>query len=205
MDYSELSRKLESRMGKLLSEERADHSRRVAILAAELCSREGIDPERGRVAGLAHDLCKEMPKKLQRELAAYYPRYTQGKALRPSESRQSSTLMADKVVHGPAAAVLLAREYAVADQEVLEAIALHTVGKPGMSPLAAILYCSDKLEPGRDRLSSEYRGRCLSLPLDAMLLSVVEGCIGWMRSQGRDVAPETLILYSSLQNKADQS
>jgi predicted HD superfamily hydrolase involved in NAD metabolism len=194
MDYIELSRKLESRMGKLLSVERADHSRRVAALAAELCSREGIDPERGRVAGLAHDLCKEMPKKAQRQLAAHYP-----------EAGKSSALMADKVVHGPAAAVLLAREYKVVDQELLEAVALHTVGRPGMSALAAILYCSDKLEPGRERLSAEYRGRCLSLPLDSMLLAVVEGCVGWMRSQGRDVAPETLILYSSLQNKADQS
>lgn len=190
MDYIELSRKLESRMRKLLSEERANHSRRVAVLAAELCSREGIDPERGRIAGLAHDLCKEMPKKAQRELAAYYP------------GARSSSLMADKVVHGPAAAALLSREYALADQELLEAIALHTVGKPGMSVLAAILYCSDKLEPGRVRLSADYRMRCLALPIEAMLLSVVEGSIGWMRSQGRDVAPETLILYSSLQNKA---
>jgi nicotinate-nucleotide adenylyltransferase len=193
MDYNKLSRKLEARMGKILSAERISHSLRVAVLTAELCSREGIDPARGRVAGLAHDLCKEMPRKMQCELAAFYPGYTQGDAF-----------MSDKVVHGPAAAVLLAREYAVADQELLEAIALHTVGKPGMSTLAAILYCADKLEPGRVRLSAEYRERCLSLPLDAMLLAVVEGCIGWMRSQGRDVAAETLILYSSLQNKADE-
>jgi predicted HD superfamily hydrolase involved in NAD metabolism len=191
MDYVDLSRKLEARMGELLSEERAAHSRRVAVLAAELCGREGIDPERGRAAGLAHDLCKEMPKKAQRELAAYYP-----------EADKSSALMADKVVHGPAAAALLAREYAVADEELLEAVALHTVGKPGMSAFATILYCSDKLEPGRKRLDPGYNARCLSLSLDDMLLAVVEGVVLWMRSEGRDVAPETLILYSSLQRKA---
>jgi hypothetical protein len=37
-----------------------------------------------------------------------------------------------------------------------------------------------------------------------MLLSVVEGVIGWMGSQGKAVAPETLILYSTLRQKAAQ-
>lgn len=192
MDYAELCRKLESRLPKLLSPERAAHSRRVAALAAELCAREGIEPERGRAAGLAHDLCKEMPKKEQRGLASYYPDMTPG-----------STLMADKVVHGPAAAALLAREYAVADEELLEAVALHTLGKPGMQRLATIVYCADKLEPGRERLNDGYRDRCLALDLDSMLLAVVGGVIEWMRSQGKAVAPETLILYSTLQHKAD--
>jgi putative HD superfamily hydrolase of NAD metabolism len=194
MDYADLCRKLEGRITEILSAERAAHSRRVAQLLAELCLREGIDPDRGRAAGLGHDLCKEMPKKVQRELAARYP-----------EVESSAAFMADKVMHGPAAAVVLAREYQVTDQELLEAIALHTVGRPGMGALASLLYCSDKLEPGRDRIGLEYRARCLSLPPEEMLLAVVEGVIGWMRSQGRDVAPETLILYSSLQRKAVRS
>jgi predicted HD superfamily hydrolase involved in NAD metabolism len=192
MDLAKLALRLDPRLDELLSRERAAHSRRVAELAAELCAREGLDPGRGRVAGLAHDLCKEMPKRAQAELAAGYP-----------EAKPGSALMAEKVVHGPAAAALLLRDYGLDDAGLLEAVALHTVGKPGMGDLASIVYCADKLEPGREKLEEGYAERCLALPLDAMLFAVVEGVVAWMRSRGKPIAPETLILYSSLVREAD--
>jgi nicotinate-nucleotide adenylyltransferase len=194
MDYAELRLAIDRRLDALISPARAAHSRRVAELAASLCTREGIDPDRGRIAGLAHDLCKELPKKAQRELAVLYTE---------AGSAMTSALMADKIVHGPAAAALLARDYGLADEAILEAIAVHTVGKPGMSGLATILYCADKLESGRERLDDGYRRRCLGMSLDGMLLAVVEGVVGWMQSQSREIAPETLILYSTLVREAD--
>ena len=196
MDFAELARALDPRLDGLISRGRAAHSRRVAELAASLCTREGIDPGKGRAGGLAHDMCKDMPRKAQRELAASYPEAVPGAVLTPA-------LMSDKVVHGPAAAVLLARDYSVSDRGLLEAVALHTLGSPDMGALPIILYCSDKLEPGRERLDEAERKRCLALPLAEMLLAVVEGVIGWMGEQGRDVAPETLILYSNLTREAD--
>jgi predicted HD superfamily hydrolase involved in NAD metabolism len=197
MDFAELSDTLLARLGALLSEDRAAHSRRVAELTASLCAREGLDPEKGRAAGLAHDLCKEMPKKAQRELALAYE-------LPAGTALDASTLMADKIVHGPAAAALLAREYGVEDPELLEAVAVHTVGRPGMRGLSILLYCADKLEPGRERLGEDYRRRCLELPPEEMLRSVIEGVVRWLESAGKAVAPETAILYSTLQPKADK-
>jgi nicotinate-nucleotide adenylyltransferase len=197
MDSAELCRVLDRRLGEFLSPERAAHSRRVAELSATLCAREGIDASRGRAAGLAHDMCKEMSRKSQRELTSFFL----GTA--PFDSA-SGALMADKVVHGPAAAALLARDFSVSDRGILDAVALHTLGKPGMGDLAAVIYCADKLEPGRARLDDGYRDRCLELPLDEMLLAVVAGVIGWMRGQGKAVAPETMILYSTLVREADK-
>jgi nicotinate-nucleotide adenylyltransferase len=136
-------------------------------------------------------MCKEMSKRKQRELAAFYSEANPG-------SDPTSALMADKVIHGPAAAALLAMDYALTDEAILEAVAFHTVGKPGMSDLTTVLYCADKLEPGRERIDDGYRRRCLAMPLEKMLLAVVEGVVGWMRAQGRAIAPETLILYSTL-------
>jgi predicted HD superfamily hydrolase involved in NAD metabolism len=208
MGYAELCAALDERLDELLSPARAAHSRRVAELTASICLREGLDPEKGRAAGLAHDLCKEMPKKAQRELAAAYAEAEAvggGVVEAPMHAAQASSLMADKIVHGPAAAALLARDYGVGDEELLEAIAIHTVGRPGMRGLSIALYCADKLEPGRERLDEEETRRCLGLGLEDMLLSVVEGVVGWMRSQGRAVAPETMILYSTLQLKAGKS
>jgi len=187
MEYAELLAALERRVDLALSPPRAKHSRGVAALAAELCSRQGIDPLRGRVAGLAHDMCKEMPRKELRRLASGYP-----------GARPGSALMADKILHGPAAAVILAREYGVEDAELLEAIALHTVGKPGMSGLSLILYCADKLEPGRGHVDPSFVERCLALPPSEMLRVVVGDTISWLSQKGHAIAPETRILYNSL-------
>jgi len=171
----------------MLKPERARHSRSVAALAAELCARYGVAPERGHAAGLAHDLCKELPRAVQRELAAAYP-----------DAALGSSLMSDKILHGPAAAVYLERELGVSDRELLDAVAHHTVGKPGMGLLATLLYCADKLEPGRQGIDPAHRDRCLSLPPPLMLEAVVAELVSWFESTGKAVAPETVLLYNSL-------
>ncbi|HUW40690.1 MAG TPA: bis(5'-nucleosyl)-tetraphosphatase (symmetrical) YqeK [Rectinemataceae bacterium] len=188
MAYAELISKLMLLVDERLSPSRAAHSRAVADLAAELCARQGLDPDRGRAAGLAHDLCKEFPPDDQRKLAADYPGISKG-----------SALMAEKILHGPAAAVLLGRDYGVDDDELLEAVALHTVGKPGMNGLCLILYCADKLDPSRRQGDPALVDRCLGLPPREMLLLVVSASISRLEATGHAIAPETLVLYTSLQ------
>lgn len=187
MKLDELAAELDSRLDAELSDSRARHSRGVAGLAAELCGRNGIDPERGRVAGLAHDLCKELPREEQRLLASKSP-YFEGRA----------GALGDELLHGPAAAFLLARDYRLAERDILEAVAYHTVGRPGMGGLDIIVYCADKIEPGRAHVDDAFRQRCLALPPSSMLLAVMENTMAWLDSKGRAVAPETLLLYNSL-------
>jgi predicted HD superfamily hydrolase involved in NAD metabolism len=194
MAYGDLLAALDRRVDELLSPSRAIHSRSVAELAAELCVRQSIEPERGIIAGLAHDLCKEMPIKRQRRLAAKFP-----------GTQKGSSLMADKILHGPAAAVLLRRDFGVEDEDILEAIALHTVGKPGMSELSLILYCADKLEPGRRHVDPTFIERCLAMPPTEMLRNVVCESISWLEETGHVIAPETLVLYSSLLNSVSST
>jgi predicted HD superfamily hydrolase involved in NAD metabolism len=187
MRLDELAVALEGRLDATLSEARARHSRGVATLAAELCGRSEIEPSRGLVAGLSHDLCKELPLGEQRELAAKSP-YFGGRA----------GLLSPELLHGPAAAYLLARDFDFAETDILEAVAYHTVGRPDMSELDIIVYCADKIEPGRAHVDDAFRRRCLALPPSQMLLAVMENTMAWLNSKGRVVAPETLLLYNSL-------
>jgi predicted HD superfamily hydrolase involved in NAD metabolism len=195
MDYAELSCVLARRVlaegpDAILSPRRREHSRNVAELAARLCDRASIDPERGRAAGLAHDMCKEFPHAELSSLAAAFPGAAPG-----------SSLLGVKAMHGPAAAVLLARDYGVDDAEFLDAVAYHTLGRPGMASLEIAVYCADKLEPGRKRIDSAWRERCLSLPLPLMLPEVVASVIRWLKEQDLAVAPETIVLYESLNRR----
>jgi predicted HD superfamily hydrolase involved in NAD metabolism len=187
MRLDELAEALEPRLDSTLSATRAKHSRGVAQLAAELCDRNGLDPLGGTVAGLSHDLCKELPLEEQRELASKSP-YFGGRA----------GLLGPELLHGPAAAFLLVRDFGLAELDILEAVAYHTVGKPDMGTLDIIVYCADKIEPGRAHVDDAFRQRCLALPPSNMLLAVMENTMSWLNSKGRVVAPETLLLYNSL-------
>lgn len=183
----DLVRRIEKGARGMLSRERYTHSRGCAEFAAEVCAREGIDPRKGLAAGWAHDLAKELPADTQRALARACPL-----------PAPESVFAADNLLHGPAAATLLARDYSVHDLDILEAVALHTVGRPDMGPLAKIVWAADKMEIGRGHVDAEVRQRSMNLKPDELLLEALSTTIAWLQSKGREVAPETLDLYNTL-------
>lgn len=185
----------------MLEPERYEHSVRVSQTAETLFPAYGLDPEAGRLAGMAHDLCKNLPREQRRLLAAAYS--TEFGTAVPDE------LVADKrLTHGPAASVWLYRAGLVNDPEILDAIAFHTLGKPGMSRLALALYAADKLEPGRSHWRDGLRddlARGLFAGhggLERLVAALAEATVAYVRSQGWPVAPGTLILYNALTGKS---
>ncbi len=194
MDFDEMIADIDSRLDSMLSPGRALHSRSVARLCSSLCGLHSIEPRRGVLAGLAHDICKEMPRSEQNILARCFPGSRHGMG-------DESSFISEHIPHGPAAAVWLMEEYEFTDSEILEAISCHTVGSVAMGPLGSILYCADKLEPGRQEICECYRERCLALPIPDMVASVCSHSIAWLRQNGRPIAPQTIVLYNSLSKR----
>ncbi len=58
--------------------------------------------------------------------------------------------MAMKFGHGLVGADIVQRELAIDDEEILQAIRVHTTGAAKMSLLDKIIYVADYIEPGRD-------------------------------------------------------
>jgi predicted HD superfamily hydrolase involved in NAD metabolism len=170
-----------------LSPERMAHSRRTARLAARLCRRYGLDPEKGMLAGLAHDMGREMAAGELRELAL-----RDGRGLSLLEERYPVLL------HGRAAAVVLRERLGVADPEILEAVACHVTGRPGMSLLAKILFVADLLEPGRGFWDEGYRGAVLKMDIDGMMVVTLEEIFKHLRSNHRPIAGQAVALYRDL-------
>ncbi len=71
-----------------------------------------------------------------------------------------------------------------------------------MATLSRILFAADSLEHGRNFHEEGERLRTLALPLDRMVLAVVEGKIHHVRAGSRPVAAESLALYEELKRHA---
>jgi len=174
-----------------VSKKRLAHSREVASLACELCERFRCDGDKGYIAGIAHDLARE---KSPAELVSL----CEGDGLPICEYEKENPLL----LHGRASAVLLAQCSGYSDPEVLQAIRDHVAGRGSMGALSRILFAADFLEPTRDFVSPEFRRRTRDLPLDAIVLAVLERKLYYVRAEGRRAVPESLVLYEELKEHA---
>lgn len=139
MRQNDLLEKAKTFARERISEKRFGHTLRVADTAECLAKLHGIDGERVRLAALLHDAAREVEKEEFLLLAEAW-------SLPVGEFERESP----KLLHGPVAAELASRELGIEDEEILEAIRAHTVGEPGMSPVALAVYIADKIEPARD-------------------------------------------------------
>lgn len=125
-----------------VSGERLAHCERTALLCREAAAAHpawGVDPERAALAGLLHDWGRgEGTAEAMLAAAARY-----GVPVSPAARRRPVALL-----HAPVGAASL-RAAGLVDEEVLTAVALHTVGAAGMGALSLLVYTADFCEPGR--------------------------------------------------------
>ena len=121
-----------------LSEKRYIHSVNVANSSLRLAILNKCDTHKAYLAGLLHDICKELPYEKQSEL------------MQRSEFPITKTeLLAPKTWHGIAAAVFVKEHFGITDNEVLSAIRYHTVAKADMSLVEKAVYLADLISKER--------------------------------------------------------
>jgi len=117
---------------------RIRHILGVEQMSAELADHYSLDVAKAQVAGLMHDLAKYFKPQLLLEMA------------RAEGLELDSVLEATPhLLHADVSAVVARDEFGVEDEEILQAIANHTLGRPGMSQLSCIVFVADALEPSR--------------------------------------------------------
>lgn len=119
-------------------ESRLRHILRVEQTAIELAQCHNLDTEKAAQAGLMHDLAKFFKPQRLLEMAQ-----AEGLELDPIDIANPHLL------HAQVSALVARDEFGVRDQQILAAIADHTLGRPGMSALSCAVYLADSLEPGR--------------------------------------------------------
>lgn len=118
-----------------MGEKRYRHSLSVAKLTKEFCAHNGVDPLKGYIAGVMHDVAKEMDHDEAKELMKkYYPEHLD---------------MARPIWHQWLSSYVCQKEFLIDDPDILKAIEDHTTGSTTMTTLGKCLYCADKLDPLR--------------------------------------------------------
>lgn len=162
-----------------LGNKRRKHVERVAGLLEDWAvagSLPAVERTRWVAAGYLHDAVKGKPEAELRTLLA-------------GPERE----WPEPLLHGPAVAELLRRE-GVADEELLVALAYHTLGHARLGRTGLALYAADFLEPGRD-LANEWRaGLRARMPgeMIEVVKEILAARIRHLLDSGRPVRAETI-------------
>ncbi len=127
-----------SKLEKMLDEHRLNHSFEVANLGYSIAKANHLNnPDKYYIAGLLHDLGKTTTISYDDVLDIMHKNYAEYLSLPPFSYHQFL-------------GEYLAKKYFnITDEDILMAIKFHCTGNKDMSPLAMVVYASDKIEPTR--------------------------------------------------------
>lgn len=136
---------LESISKSTLKEHRWQHVQRVAGLCRQFAGGNGYDERKAYCAGMLHDIAKNMNREtLEGYMKTFCPEYIDRNW---------------QVWHQYVGAVILQRELKMRDRKIIKAVRNHATGDD-QDILSMIVYCADKLDPGRGYDSSQQIALC---------------------------------------------
>lgn len=121
-----------------MSEKRFNHVLSVEKEAIRLAEIHGVDPQQAGLAGLLHDYAKELPDEEFQHLIKKY------------DLDRDLLNWGNNVWHGLVGIYKIREDFNLEDQEILQAIKVHTVGSSNMSKLDKVVYVADYTEETRN-------------------------------------------------------
>ena len=171
-----------------LSEKRLLHIEGVRQTASAMSRAYGADEKKASFAALAHDMYK----------------FAKGDELnRLIDEYGIDEKYKDKpnLAHSKLAAAALKRDYGIEDEDILNAVAYHTTGRPAMSRLEKIIFCADALEPGRSYPDIARLRSLMYEGLDRITLLVLEGVVEHLERDKMDIDSDTLNAISYMKKE----
>ncbi len=169
------------RLSASLKPGRFAHSLSVAWLSRRLARIHGIDDLKAEQAGLLHDCAKCLPLEEMQRIAVAH-----------ALTDDAEMLSSGALLHSVVGSWVAREDYGMTDPEVLQAIAYHNTGFPGMTRLDICVCLSDSIEPLRESYPrlEEIRSLAESSLEQALLLSL-ESTADFVVSRGKFLHPRT--------------
>ncbi len=164
-----------------LSVGRFKHSLGVQISAERLAKMYGADIVKAGIAGLIHDCAKEMDKKEMLDIC------------KKNGCDIDYVLEANPaLLHGAAGAIIAREVMEVQDEDILNSIKNHTIGKKDMSLLEKVIYLADYIEPSRNFSGVEDLRSAVFRSLDEALILSFDKTIEVVISRGDLIHKDTV-------------
>lgn len=176
-----------------LDPHRYEHTLGVSFTSAALAMAHGGDILQAQMAGLLHDCAKRFPETVLIE-----------KCKKHGVPLSAEELAAPAVIHAKYGRYLAQHKYGITDEDVLNAIAYHTTGRPGMSRLEKIVFIADYIEPLRDKAHDLPKMRALAFQdLDACMRAILSDTVTYLKQKGASIDPATLSALDYFQKESN--
>lgn len=156
---------LEDLKGKV-SKKRFIHSMNVAKAAQMLAEIYGVDAQKAKLAGLMHDIAKEMTHEEHIAVLEDAP-----------EVMKELENISVKLWHGPVGSVYLKQKYGIYDEDILNAVRYHTTGRKNMSLLEKIVFVADHISEERKWPDVTYLRGLAKVDLESAMLAKLSTAI----------------------------
>ena len=177
--YKNLSlQELEECLPAFIKPERMAHVLGCRDMALELAKRWGADPEKAQRAALLHDITKALDGSPQLTLC-------RGLGILLDDFSKNHP----KTLHAFTGSLVAERIFGE-KSDVVQAIASHTTGKPGMNTLEQIIYIADMMEMTRTYPGVEKLRSLAFSDLEAAVKMGISNTIEILRARGEDIHPD---------------
>ena len=150
-----------------LSKKRYIHSLNVADKSRNLAELWGENKEKAYVAGLLHDICKDISPMEQRKLVEL-----------SKKDVTDEELIIPQLWHGIAGEVFCRETLGIDDEDILNSIRFHTVARKDMSLLEEIIYLADLTSADRDYPDVDYMRKLVKKDINESMIYALQYSIG---------------------------
>lgn len=167
-----------------MSAKRFAHVLGVEAAAVELAEQYGASLEAASIAALCHDVAKERPDHEMIEL------------IKQTGMPIELIDYGNNIWHGPCAAEIVKKDYQILDEDILNAVRYHTIGRSEMSLLEQVIYVADYIEPGRHFPGVEEARRLAADNLQAAVSFETQQTLVYLIQTKKKIYPRAVATYN---------
>ena len=178
---------LYKKLTKYVTQDRLKHSVGVMKTAASLAELYKADKKKAEIAGLLHDVARDL--KLEDMLSLCSDRID-----KTNKYVKNNKLL----LHACAGRIIAERDFGINDADILSAIEKHTTGSKDMNLLDKIIFVADYVEPTRSFRGVKKARKLAYRDLNRAMLYIYRSILIYLLRKNRYICIETLEGYNSV-------
>lgn len=174
-----------------MPEKRYIHTIGVMETAIELAKLYGEDEKKAETAAILHDIAKYADIEWMEQI------------VRDEKLDVRLIGWGSELLHGPVGAYIAESEFAITDEDMLNAIRFHTTGRVGMSCLEKIIFVADMIEPNRKFDGVDRLRKKAMKNLDKAMNACVRHTLAFLIDTKQPIYPLSIECYNDMMKRED--